>query len=45
MGESFVTFCHILHRLQQSFHFSLRHPRGVDIIARYSGEGAVIVVL
>ena len=45
MGESFVTFCHILHRLQQSFHFSLRHPRGVDVVARHSGKGAGVVGL
>ena len=43
--QSFVTFCHIPHRLQQSFHFFLRHPLGVDVVARHSGEGAVVVLL
>ena len=45
MDESFVTFCHILHRFQQSFHFFLRHLRGVDVVARHSGEGAFVVGL
>lgn len=35
----------MLHRLQQSFHFFLRHPRGVDVVARHSGEGAVVMGL
>ena len=45
MDGTFVMFCHILHCFQQIFQFSLLHPRGVDVVARHSGEGAVVVGL
>ena len=45
MGGSFVAFCHIRHRFQQSFHFFLRHLDGLDVVAHHSGEGAVVVLL
>ena len=45
MDGTFVMFCQILHCSQQSFHFFLRHPDGLDVVARHSGEGAVVVLL
>ena len=38
MDGSFVSFCHIFHCFQQIFHFFLRHPDGLDVVAHHSAE-------